>query len=60
MQMERIIPISEMEMLVDRDYKTLWTWYKKGRFPLPVKVAGRAIGWTESSYQKWLSESQTA
>ena len=58
--MEQIISIPEMEKLVNRDYKTLWNWYKKGRFPLPVKVGGHAIGWTESSYQKWLSESLTA
>lgn len=55
--MDRIIPISEMETLVSRDYKTLWVWYRKGLFPMPVKVSGRAIGWTESSYQQWLSES---
>ena len=38
--MERIIPIPEMEMLVNRDYKTLWNWYKKGRFPalFPLRV----------------------
>ena len=53
MQMDRIIPISEMETLVSRDYKTLWVWYRKGLFPMPVKVSGRAIGWTESSYQQW-------
>jgi prophage regulatory protein len=58
--MESIISIPEMEKLVNRDYKTLWTWYKKGCFPLSVKVAGRAIGWTESSYQKWLHESLAA
>ena len=58
--METIISIPEMEKLVNPDYKTLWTWYKKGCFPLSVKVAGRAIGWTESSYQKWLHESLAA
>ena len=57
MQMDRIISIPEMEILVNRDYKTLWVWYSKGLFPMPVKVAGRAIGWAESSYQQWLSES---
>ena len=58
--MESIISIPEMEKLVNRDYKTLWTWYKKGCFPLFDKVAGRAIGWTESSSQKWFHESLAA
>ncbi|MBB6055274.1 MAG: helix-turn-helix transcriptional regulator [Trichlorobacter sp.] len=57
--MEQIISIPEMEKLVNRDYKTLWVWVKNGNFPKPVRVNGRAIGWTQSSYQKWIDESQT-
>lgn len=55
--MEQIIPISAMETLVNRDYKTIWRWVKRGVFPQPVRVSGRAIGWTENSYKKWLSDS---
>lgn len=55
--MEQIISISAMEKLVNRDYKTLWSWVKNGKFPQPVRMNGRSIGWTASSYQKWLSDS---
>ena len=58
--MEQIISIPKMEKLVNRDYKTLWTWCKNGKFPQPVRVNSRAIGWTETSYQKWLSDSLAA
>jgi hypothetical protein len=34
MQMDRIISIPEMEILVNRDYKTLWVWYSKNQMRL--------------------------
>lgn len=57
MATERIIPPSEMGKLVGKSPKTLWRWWAKDRsFPAPIRRNGRALGWPESAYQKWLSE----
>ena len=55
--MERIISINDMTQLLNIDRRTLWTWHaKRGIFPAPIKNSGRAIGWPESTFQKWRAD----
>lgn len=33
---------------------------KKGRFPVPIKLGGRASGWMESEISAWIEERKAA
>lgn len=32
---------------------TIYEWVKKGQFPKPVKIGGRAIAWRASDLNQW-------
>jgi prophage regulatory protein len=34
---------------------TIYDWVKAGRFPRPVKLGPRSIGWRESDINDWLN-----
>ena len=52
---DRIINISEMSYLIGKDRRTLWAWVNEDKFPEPIRMNGRTVGWLESVYQDWLS-----
>ncbi|WP_070969911.1 helix-turn-helix transcriptional regulator [Vibrio sonorensis] len=56
----KLITYSEMEQLISRNYRTIWRMVKDGRFPHPVKVNGRTIGWKPSDFEAWLDANQGA
>ena len=35
---------------------TIYLRIKQGKFPKPVKLGGRAVGWVEQDVQNWLAE----
>ena len=35
---------------------TLRTWYRKGKFPQPIKLGNHAVGWRESVIEKWIDD----
>jgi prophage regulatory protein len=35
---------------------TLYAEIKDGRFPAPIKIGKRAVGWTLSSIEAWLRD----
>jgi prophage regulatory protein len=39
---------------------TIYDWVKAGRFPRPVKIGPRAIGWRESDIAEWLASREVA
>lgn len=53
-----LINIKDMCELINRDRRTLWCWVKEGKFPEPVRVNGRTVGWRASVYQSWLESAQ--
>ena len=55
MNNEKLVTYSELCILLNRNYKTIWAWCKKGEFPQPVKVLGRTIGWKKTDVDLWLS-----
>jgi prophage regulatory protein len=56
MTSQKLISISEMCLLLNRDRRTVWTWVKLKQFPQPLRMNGRTIGWPELLYQAWLKE----
>jgi prophage regulatory protein len=35
---------------------TLYNRMSEGRFPAPISLGGRAVGWIEAEVQEWLEE----
>lgn len=56
MATQKLISIKQMTDFLNRDRRTLWAWVRDGKFPEPIKMNGRTVGWPESVYQQWLSE----
>lgn len=38
---------------------TIYARVSEGRFPAPVSLGGRAVGWLEADVQSWLDERVT-
>lgn len=55
------LPISilrrrDVEVRTGLSRSTIYLRLSEGRFPAPVKLGGRAVGWVESEIQAWLTE----
>ena len=35
---------------------TLYAYIEDGRFPRPIKLGPRAVGWLEEEVERWISE----
>lgn len=54
---DRIISLQEISRLIQKHPKTIWRmWAKDGSLPKPIMIAGRTLGWKESTYNAWLAE----
>ncbi|MHA6962877.1 helix-turn-helix transcriptional regulator [Zobellella denitrificans] len=56
MTTQKLLSIKEICSFINRDRRTLWAWVRDGKFPQPIKMNGRTLGWPESVYQGWLAE----
>ncbi len=56
MNSEKLVTYQELCSMLNRNYRTIWAWCKKGVFPQPVKVLGRTIGWKRQDVEKWLAD----
>ncbi|RAS54415.1 AlpA family transcriptional regulator [Vibrio diazotrophicus] len=56
MATQKLISIKQMTDLLNRNRRTLHVWVRDGKFPEPLKMNGRTVGWPESVYHQWLSE----
>ena len=52
----RILRISEVQARTGLSRSTIYAWSADGRFPAPVRLGGRAVGWIESEIDAWLRE----
>ncbi len=51
----QLLTYTDVMALTQRDRRTIWTWVKAGKFPQPIKMGGRTIGWPVSSYEAWVA-----
>ena len=49
-----------LEIVGLRNRTTLWKMCQEGRFPKPVKIGVRAIGWRRSDIDAWLGNQSQA
>ena len=52
----RFLRISEVQARTGLSRSTIYAWSAEGRFPAPVRLGGRAVGWIESEIDAWLRE----
>lgn len=51
---EKLLSISDICLLTNRNRRTLWCWVRDGKFPAPLKNGNITLGWKASTYNKWL------
>jgi prophage regulatory protein len=50
----RILRLAEVEIVTGRTRTDIYDAMRAGRFPLPVPLGGRSVGWLESEITAWL------
>lgn len=56
MEKDRLLRISEVEQIVQLGKSTIYRLIKKGKFPKPLKVEGRASKWSYNELMQWIEE----
>ena len=52
----RFLRISAVEALTGLSRTTIYDWSAQGRFPRPVSLGSRAVGWIEAEVDEWIRE----
>lgn len=52
---ERHLRRSKVEEITGLSRTTIYRLMDEGRFPRPVRMAGRAVAWPESKITEWLA-----
>ena len=51
---DQILKRPRVQELTSLPVSTLYAWIKDGRFPAPVRLGLRSVGWRLSDIQNWL------
>jgi len=54
--LDRILRLKEVRETSGLSDTTIWRERKAGRFPEPIQITGRLIGWPESVIRAWIAE----
>lgn len=60
MTSEKVFRRAEVEAITGLARSTLYAQMHAGRFPLPVKLTSRAVGWMQSDLEDWLAKRPVA
>ena len=52
----RILRRQHVELRTGLSRSTLYQWIREGRFPPPVPLGRRAVGWDSAAIDQWLEE----
>ena len=53
---ESILRLPKVKSRTGLSRSTIYLRIAEGRFPKPVSLGGRAVGWTESSINDWVNQ----
>jgi len=56
----QIISISAMCKNLNKGRSTLFVWVRDGKFPQPLRIGSKTLGWTEQQYSTWLASLEAA
>ena len=57
---DKILRRPEVETLTGLSRSTIYELITAGRFPRPLRIGKRAVGWTESCIQEWINSRDEA
>jgi prophage regulatory protein len=57
---ERILPIAETAKIAGLSRRTVYREVKAERFPKPVQLSIRRVGWRESEVDAWIKARRSA
>ena len=52
----RFLRMPEVQNRTGLSRSTIYVWRIEGRFPRPVSLGARAVGWIESELNEWIRE----
>ncbi len=52
----RILRLSEVQARTGLSRTTIYEWRVEGRFPQPVGLGARSVGWIEAEVDEWIGE----
>ncbi len=52
----RILRLPEILARTGLSRTTIWEWRRAGRFPQPVPLGTRRVGWIEAEFEEWMDE----
>lgn len=55
-QPERLLRLNEVEMMVGLRKSSIYDLMRRGEFPAAVKLSRRAVCWSSSAIDRWISE----
>ncbi|WBU52067.1 AlpA family transcriptional regulator [Paracoccus sp. SCSIO 75233] len=56
----RIYRRPEVEKITGLSRSTLYRLMAEGNFPKPIKLTGKAVGWTDAAIDDWLDSREQA
>lgn len=56
---KKLIRRREVEARIGLAYSTIYVMMADGKFPRPIKIGRRAVGWIEEDINNWLSNKIT-
>lgn len=57
---QRIYRRPDIEALTGLSRSTIYAMMSRGDFPRPVKLTGKAVGWTEAAITEWMDSREQA
>ena len=51
---DAILRLPEVAKRIGLSRSTIWQYARQGKFPKPVKLGVRAVGWRESELNDWI------
>lgn len=58
--MQKILRRPAVEAVTGLSRSSIYAMMAEGRFPKPVRLGKRAVGWTEQTIAEWLGSRRTA
>lgn len=53
---DRIFRLPEIAVRINASRSTIYAWMASDRFPKPIKLGPRAVGWLESEIDEWIEK----
>jgi prophage regulatory protein len=52
----KVYRLKELKEILGVGKSTIYCWIKEGKFPKPIHLGPRCVGWLSSDIEKWLEE----